>query len=79
MEAQKNMAAVFVAVSAIALVVVAFIQSNKFLRQHAMGECIKAGYEEYSYPEDNTKSTTPNMAAYKDCMAQMGYTVTETK
>lgn len=79
MDAQKDMASVFVAISAIALAVIAFIQSNKFLKQQAMGNCIKAGYEEYAYPADNTKSTTPNMAAYKDCMAQMGYTITETK
>lgn len=79
MEAQKDLATVFVAISAIALVIVAFIQSNKFLKQHAMGECIQAGYEQYTYPADNTSSTTPNMAAYKDCMAQMGYTVAETQ
>lgn len=79
MEAQKDIATVFVAISAIALVVIGFIQSNKFLRQQAIGACIKAGVEEYGYPEDNAKSSTPNMAAYKDCMAQMGYTVAETK
>ena len=66
-----------VALAVIIAIVVGFIQSNKAMRTYAVGQCMQAGMEEYSYPESNTKSTTPNRGAYEECMAEMGYTLVE--
>lgn len=77
MNTQNNPGVVATALVLVALAVMVFIQSNRFLKQQAVGACINSGVEEYSYPEDNTKSTTPNMAAYRDCMKEMGYTLGE--
>ncbi|OGG08284.1 hypothetical protein A3B48_03675 [Candidatus Gottesmanbacteria bacterium RIFCSPLOWO2_01_FULL_40_10] len=73
MNKQSSMEVIATALVLIVATVFIYMQSSKFLKEYAVGQCLQAGIEEYGYPEDNAKSTTPNMEAYRDCMNLMGF------
>ncbi len=73
MNTLNSITRLIIAVALTALVLVAFMQSAKWLKQSAVQGCLQVGRDEYIYPETNTKAVVPNIKAYEDCMIKKGY------
>lgn len=46
--------------------------ANKLLKSQAVQACLEVGKEEYSSPENNSKSLVPNKESYDFCMKEKG-------
>lgn len=69
----KTILAISIAVFAVLTPLLIYVQSNKYLKQKAVQECMLAGKDEYDFPLNNSKSSTFNKESYAVCIQEKGY------
>ena len=63
----------FAIVAAAGIITWGFVmQSNKYLKNQAIQECLEVGREEYDFFESRSKKITYNEATYRFCLQEKG-------
>lgn len=65
--------AISIAIFAVLTPLLFYLQSNKYLKQKAVQECMLVGKDEYTFLENNSKSSTFNRESYALCLNEKGY------
>lgn len=65
--------AISILISVIILTGLAYLQSEKWLKQNATQGCLQVGINTFNSPKGNSSAQIPDMNTYNNCMQEKGY------
>lgn len=70
----KNLiSTILIFIAVLAAVIVGYLQSEKWLKNTAIQNCLKAGVDKFINADGKGGADVPNKDAYKFCLKEIGY------